>query len=135
MNMKTHPISTTITATGLFAAFLACASTGTARSFIQPGTFNGDQPVNVSVNFNIQLPLQSLEESRIVAAQMQGRALIYRLARNECEVLLEEIAGTCRLTGLNASTQIPQVHNTNPLYINLSGNAQFAISLKRENRD
>lgn len=92
----------------------------------------GAQPVNVNVSFNIQMPLDSLEEAVIIEAQKQGRALIYRLARNECEVLLKEIADSCRLINLNASTRIPQPRHQNPLFIDLSGNAQFAISLKPE---
>lgn len=102
------------------------------RDMMRPGAIFGESQVNVNVNFNFQMPLESLEEADIVEAQKAGRALIYRLARNECEALLEVIAETCRLTGLNASTQIPQPHRMNPLYINLSGNAQFAISLKAE---
>lgn len=102
------------------------------RDMMRPGAILGESQINVNVSFNFQMPLESLDEAAIVAAQKAGRALIYRLARNECEVLLEEIADTCRLTGLNASTQIPQPHMMNPLYINLSGNAQFSISPKAE---
>ncbi len=92
----------------------------------------GAHSVNVNISFNIQMPMDSIDETAIIAAQRRGRALIYRLAKGECEELLEEIAETCRLVSLNAATNIPQVHNANPLYINLSGNAQFAISLKSE---
>ena len=106
-----------------------------ARDIAQRNALIGAAPVNVNVSFNIQMPLDSLDEAAIVEAQMHGRALIYRLARNECQVLLEEIADTCRLTGLNASTQIPQARHQNPLYINLSGNAQFMISLKADSAD
>ena len=113
----------------LIAASLAPAASP-ARDLAPRNALSGVPPVNVNVSFNIQMPMDSLDETSIVDAQMRGRALIYRLARNECKVLLEEIAETCRLTGLSASTQIPQPHNMNPLYINLSGNAQFAVSLK-----
>ena len=103
-----------------------------ARDMMRPGGILGESQVNVNVSFNFQMPLESLDEAAVVEAQKAGRALIYRLARNECETLLEVIADTCRLTGLNASTQIPQPNRMNPLYINLSGNAQFAISLKAD---
>ena len=118
----------------LIAASLAPAASP-ARDLAQRNALSGVQPVNVNVSFNIQMPMDSLDETSIVEAQMRGRALIYRLARDECKVLLEEIAETCRLTGLSASTQIPQAHQMNPLYVNLGGNAQFAISLKADSAD
>jgi hypothetical protein len=120
--------------TALIGAMLIPA-TAPARDLARHNALIGPQPVNVNVNFNIQMPLDSLDETAIVEAQMHGRALIYRLARNECQVLLEELADTCRLTGMSASTQIPQARHQNPLYINLSGNAQFAISLKADGAD
>jgi len=114
----------------LVSTILVSASASLAGSMRNP--LSPAQPVRVNVNFNIQMPLASLDEAAIVAAQKQGRALIYRLAKDECQVLLDEIASNCQLTGLNAATNIPQSHGGNPLYINLSGSAQFAISLKNE---
>jgi hypothetical protein len=134
MNMNRQNLSKTAMMTAVIGTLLA-PTVSPARDIVQRSALIGAQPVNVNVSFNIQMPMDNLDEAAIVKAQKQGRALIYRLARNECEVLLEEIAETCRLTGLSASTQIPQVHHMNPLYINLSGNAQFAISLKAENTE
>jgi len=132
--MNRQTLSKTALMTAVIGTLLA-PTASPARDIVQRSALIGAQPVNVNVSFNIQMPMDNLDEAAIVQAQKQGRALIYRLARNECEVLLEEIAETCRLTGLNASTQIPQAHHMNPLYINLSGNAQFAISLKTENAE
>ncbi len=119
------------------AAFAVIVSTllisaSVSRAGLSRNTLSAIQPVRVNINFSIQMPLASLDEAAIVAAQKQGRALIYRLAKDECQVLLEEIASSCQLTGLNASTNIPQSHGGNPVYINLSGSAQFAIGLKAE---
>ena len=74
----------------LIAASLAPAASP-ARDLAQRNALSGVQPVNVNVSFNIQMPMDSLDETSIVEAQMRGRALIYRLARDECKVLLEEI--------------------------------------------
>ncbi len=92
---------------------------------------HGAQPVNVSVGFNTQVPLPDLSEAALAAAQRAGRAYVYRLGREECVLLKEIIAKTCRLTNLNINTQIQQHNNAQPLlYIN--GNATFTISLKDE---
>lgn len=128
--MPRHPIANALLLAALALPVLFIPAYG--RDMMRQGAVLGEAPINVNVSFNIQMPLDSLDEAAIVEAQKNGRALIYRLARNECETLLAEIAETCRLTNLNASTQIPQPHRMNPLYINLSGNAQFAISLKPE---
>lgn len=128
--MPRHPIANVLMLAALALPALPMAAH--ARDMIRSGGVLGEAPISVNVSFNIQMPLDSLDEAAIIEAQKNGRALIYRLARNECETLLQEIAETCRLTNLNASTQIPQPHRMNPLYINLSGNAQFAISLKAE---
>lgn len=128
--MPRHPIANALLLAALALPVLLMPAH--SRDMMRQGAVLGEAPIRVNVSFNIQMPLDSLDEAAIVEAQKNGRALIYRLARNECETLLAEIAETCRLTNLNASTQIPQPHRMNPLYINLSGNAQFAISLKAE---
>jgi hypothetical protein len=128
--MPRNPIANVLVLAAL--ALPALLMPAHSRDMVRHGAVLGEAPITVNVSFNIQMPLDSLDEAAIVEAQKNGRALIYRLARNECQTLLEEIAETCRLTNLNASTQIPQPRRMNPLYINLSGNAQFAISLKAE---
>ncbi len=89
---------------------------------------HGTQPVNVSVGFNTQVPLPDLSADTLAAAQRAGREYIYSLGRDECALLMEIIAKTCRLTNLNINTQIQQHNNPPQLYIN--GNATFTISLK-----
>ncbi len=91
---------------------------------------HGARPVNVSVGFNTQVPLADLSEETLAAAQQAGRAYLYRLGRDECALLKEIIAKTCRLTNLNVNSQIQHHNNPPQLYIN--GNATFSISLKDE---
>ncbi len=92
---------------------------------------HGTQPVNVSVGFSTQVPLPDLSEAALAAAQKAGREYVYRLGRDECALLKETIAKTCRLTNLNINTQIQQ-HNNQPPRLHINGNANFTISLKEE---
>ncbi len=91
----------------------------------------GGQPVNVSVGFSTQVPLPALDEATLAAAQKAGREYVYRLSREDCALLKEIIAKTCRLTNLNINTQIQQ-HNNQPPRLHINGNATFTISLKDE---
>ena len=107
---------------------LAPAAAPAEASIVAP--FQGNQPVNVSVAFNTQMPLADLSEETLAAAQRAGRAYLYRLGREECTLLKEIIARTCRLTNLNINTQIQQQrHNAQPM-LHINGNATFTISLK-----
>jgi|GEM_PF-3139710 len=91
----------------------------------------GGQPVNVSVAFNTQLPLPDLEQETLDQAQRAGRQYLYRLGQEECGLLKETIAKSCRLTNLNINTQIQRHNQAQPmLYIN--GSASFSITLKDE---
>ncbi len=92
----------------------------------------GNQPVHVSVGFNTQVPLPDASEEALAAAQRAGRAYVYRLGREECALLKEIIAKTCRLTNLNINTQIQQHNSAQPPRLHINGNATFTISLKDE---
>ncbi len=91
---------------------------------------HGSQPVNVNVGFNTQVPLPDLSEETLAAAQRAGREYVYRLGREECRLLKEIIAETCRLTNLNINTQIQQHNNAQPPRLHINGNANVTIGLK-----
>ncbi len=93
---------------------------------------HGTQSVNVSVGFNTQVPLADLSDEALAAAQRAGREYVYRLGRDECALLMEIIAKTCRLTNLNINTQIQQHNNPGAPLLYINGNATFTISLKDE---
>ena len=93
------------------------------------------QPVNVSVGFNTQVQLPDLSEAALATAQRAGREYVYRLGRDECALLKETIAKTCRLTNLNINTQIQQHNNPGLPLLYINGNANFTISLKDETAD
>jgi hypothetical protein len=86
--------------------------------------------INVSVAFNSQIPLVDSSEEGIVRAQANARRLFYRLAREECRYLLEEIADSCSLVNLNVNAQIQNYNNNAPLMLNAYSNAGYAITLK-----
>jgi len=88
-----------------------------------------EQPVNVSVGFNTQLPLSDLSLEALAETQKAGREYPYRMAQEECPLLEATIAETCRLTSLNINTQIQQHRKAQPL-LNINGNASFSITLK-----
>jgi hypothetical protein len=89
-----------------------------------------DQPVNVSVGFNAQVPLADLSEESLAQSQKAAREYIYRMGKEECAVLKAVIAKTCRLTNLNISTQMQHQGNANSPILYINGNANFTISLK-----
>ena len=106
--------------------------TTTASASMRSSLLQGPEIVNVNVSFNSQVPLADTGDDSIANTQRTRRRFIYRMAVKECAVLKETIAETCRLTNLNVSTNMQHPSGNNPVMLNLSGNAQFAISLKSD---
>ena len=71
-------------------------------------------------------------KAAIAESQKSGRLSLYRLARDECDVMKAVIAEACQLSNLNVSTQIQNYNNQNPVMLYINGNANFTISLKDE---
>jgi hypothetical protein len=105
-----------------------------APAAAQSSAFPPTRVVNVSVNFNTQLPLPDLSEEALAQTQKNGRLSLYRLARDECEVMRSVIAESCRLTNLNLSTQIQNHNNGQPLMLYVNASANFTIALKDDRR-
>ena len=103
-----------------------------ASAAAQSMAFPPAQVVNVSVNFSTQVPLPDLSEAAVAESQKSGRLSLYRLARDECDVMKTVIAEACQLTNMNISTQIQNYNNQNPVTLYVNGNANFTISLKEE---
>ena len=112
------------------AALVLTQLPGAAAAQSMP--FPPERVVNVSVNFSTQVPLPDLSEAAIAESQKSGRLSLYRLARDECEVMKSVIAEACRLTNMNISTQIQNYNNQNPVMLYVNGSANFTISLKDE---
>jgi len=114
-----------------FAAILALTQLPSPAA-AQSTPFPASRVVNVSVSFNTQLPLPDLSEEALAASQKSARLSMYRLAKDECEVMKMVIAEACRLTNVNVSTQIQNYNNGEPVMLYVNGNANFTISLKDE---
>ena len=106
--------------------------TSTASASMRSSLLQGAEIVNVNASFNSQTPLADTSDEAIGNTQRTSRRFIYKMAVKECAVLKETIAETCRLTNLNVSTNVQHQSGNNPVMLNLSGNAQFAISLKSD---
>ncbi len=119
-----------VPAVALLAGLVLAPGAAPAKASILAPFPEGSQPVNVSVGFNTQVPLPDLSEDTLAAAQKAGREYVYRLGRDECALLKEIIAKTCRLTNLNINTQIQQHNNPGAPLLYINGNATFTISLK-----
>ncbi len=122
-----------------FAACIALAVMAAAVTLVQlPASASAQSPfapaqvVNVSVNFSTQVPLPDLSEEAVSESQKNGRISLYKLARDECDVMKSVIAEACRLTNMNISTQIQNHHNQNPIMLYVNGSANFTISLKED---
>lgn len=116
-------------AAGLAAALSLLALSPAAASKMRAGHM-AHQPVNVSISFNRQTPAGGMSEDEMAEAQTDGRVLLYKLAQEECDVLLRVIAETCRLTHLNVSSQMQNYGNQNQPMLYINGSATFAITLK-----
>jgi len=129
MKAINSPVRVSFVLAALFALALPSAPAA-AQSTAFPPT----RVVNVSVNFNTQLPLPDLSEAALAQTQKNGRLALYRLARDECEVMRSVIAESCRLTNLNLSTQIQNYNNGQPLMLSVNANANFTVALKDDRR-
>lgn len=122
---RAFALATLLTA-AVVCGVTATSSQGEARSFAA----SASGTINVNVSFNMQIPIAGDEMSMLSDARSRGRKMIYKQAVTECPVLLETIAATCRLTGLNVSTQVNRNNSNRGPFMNLSGSAQFSITLK-----
>ncbi len=121
------PVLTGVAIIALSATMIPPASASMRSSLLQ-----GPDIVHVNVSFNSQVPLADTSDEAIASTQRTGRRFIYRMAVKECAALKETIAETCRLTNLNVSTTVQLQSGNHPVMLNLSGNAQFAVSLKSD---
>jgi len=94
--------------------------------------FSGSQTVNVQAGFSLRMPLASDDEKTLLESQRFGWPTVYEMASKECALLKATIAGICRLTNLNVSTQVRQSGRNMPAMLMLNGNARFTITLKGE---
>ena len=89
--------------------------------------------VRINSNFSITQTAKSDDTTAIDNAQEAGRKIIYQRAGQECKLLLETLASTCKLESLNvfANVQNPSFRvDTGNVDVNTTGNAQFWVTPK-----
>lgn len=127
MRRMNFPACLTLAVLAAAMTLVQLAASASAQTPFAPA-----QVVNVSVNFSTQVPLPDLSEEAVSESQKNGRVSLYKLARDECDVMKSVIAEACRLTNMNISTQIQNHHNQNPIMLYVNGSANFTISLKED---
>jgi len=111
------------------AGLMGLSALPASGSFRAAG-YTTNPTVNVSVSFNSHLPITLTDDDALTGLQTAARKRIYGMAARECTFLLESIAASCRLSGINVSTQIQHRNGNNPPMLYVNGSAQFAITLK-----
>ena len=127
--MKTKTQGKFALASAIAMAGIMCLSALPASSLRAAG-YSTNPTVNVSVSFNSHLPITRTDDDALAELQTAARKRVYGMAARECIFLMESIAASCRLTGINVSTQIQHPNGNNPPMLYLNGSAQFAITLK-----
>ncbi len=112
------------------AAGIMALSALPASGSLRVAGYNANPTVNVSVSFNSHLPITLTDDDALAELQTEARKRVYGKAARDCAFLIDSIAASCRLTGINVSTQVQHQSGSNPPMLYLNGSAQFAITLK-----
>jgi hypothetical protein len=89
----------------------------------------GGNAITVSVNYALNLPLETLDTEAQTKAMRDGRQLLYKMAVGECSLLLETIASSCALSRLGAQSNLSGRRPAQTM-LNISANAQYLVVLK-----
>lgn len=88
--------------------------------------------ITIGVNTFVAAPADNGEEA--LKAQEAGRRMIYELAAHECAVLLDVLAGECRLESVNVNVQRAPANQFAAQQraegFNLNGNIVFRVAPK-----
>jgi hypothetical protein len=85
--------------------------------------------IMISTSININLPILAADPAAKLAEEDGYRRKLYERSLKECEMLLESVAATCKVTGINVSTQM----NTSPGqpdYLYASSTINMDVTLK-----
>lgn len=119
----------------LFGWRLALATAVFAFASTVPGWAQERPPapaerlIDVSVNYNFQVPIAQDDAAAQSEVLERARGWVYRIAANECKVLQQTIATSCRLERLqvNANVQrgMPQMSMAT-----VGANATYKVGVK-----
>jgi len=109
---------------------LFCFSLTRLAQSASPGT-GGE--IRVNSNVSMSQSINAGDEDAITKAQTAARKAGYERAGEECKLLLDTIAGACRLESLNVNSNVQNqmFRGDSPnVIVNTSSNAVFQITLK-----
>jgi hypothetical protein len=112
----------------VLAASGAVAQTSVRRAL--PGGYSAELQsgeILVQAQRSLSLAVDRSEDAQ--AKQDEAIRMIYRMADRECALLLETIAETCELVGVNANASFND-QNRSPT-VNASGNFSMKVRLKQ----
>lgn len=93
----------------------------------------GEPAVPAGIMFNtsisLNLPLMAADQVGKLAEEEARRKELYARSVRECEILLESIAASCTITGINVSTQT-NISPGQPDYLYASSNIAMQVDLK-----
>ena len=89
----------------LFASTLALCSWGAAAQDAKPGATadRREEPVRIQVSINLFFPGPTGESEEAVKLRDRVRRSIYEMAGNECSLVEQVLAKTCRLEAVNVT--------------------------------
>jgi hypothetical protein len=117
-------------ATGLTALAVACMLTQSASGQSYPPQQKADRSIEVTVQYNVRLPLKSREVEQQREVMEEGRKLLYQLAAGECTLLIAAVGTGCELARINVNTQQPR-QRTGDDSMTITGNAHFRVTPKQ----
>jgi len=93
--------------------------------FTPPGT------IRITSNFSMSQSVKADDVTAIDAAEEQGRKIIYQRAAQECKLLLDTLASTCKLETLNVFANVQNRSfraDSSNVDVNTTGNAQYWVT-------
>jgi hypothetical protein len=124
--MRSH-----LTALATIGSLLCASSTLSAQQ--QPTAEPRDRLIEISVSYNLMLPIKTDDTAAQRETLEAGRRMLYEIAAGECKVLQATIASSCRLERLNVQSSI-QRHAPSPAVgqnmAQLGANGSYRIVLK-----
>lgn len=92
----------------------------------EPSTPGG---VMFNTSISLNLPLMAADQAGKLAEEEARRKELYTRSVRECEILLDSIAASCTITGINVSTQTNSSPGQ-PDYLYASSNIAMQVDLK-----
>jgi hypothetical protein len=111
----------------LAAGAIACASPAIG----QDAASENANSITVTVNYALNLPVQSEDIEAQTKAMRDSRQILYKMAVGECRLLMQTIASSCTLSRLNAQSNMSSRRPAQTI-LSISANAQYQVVIKSQ---